>query len=360
MLEFLTDYLFPVLSPLLIILIPIIILALLIVLVPFVKSVFEYKGGSYYAATKLPYIEMRCDLGRYGEYLIYKRLRKFEESGAKFLFNVYVPKDRGETSEIDVLMICTEGIFVFESKNYSGWVFGSEDQGYWYQTLPTGRKRSHKECFYNPIMQNRSHIKALTAFLGEQVPVHSVIVFSERCTLKSVNVKSENISVIKLCDIVQTVADICGGDSENILSENEIADIYGKLYPLTQVDDSTKAQHIADINNNQNLRKSGKQDASVQPAPLDTEIIHGDNTTPHSTDKHLTDEKTENVKEPKSEHIDTEKAENTVPQHVKCPRCGGALVLRTAGRGKNAGNKFYGCSNYPKCKFIQNNSEPAQ
>ena len=34
-----------------------------------------------------------------------------------------------------------------------------------------------------------------------------------------------------------------------------------------------------------------------------------------------------------------------------CPRCGGKLVLRTASKGPNAGSKFYGCSNYPKCKF---------
>lgn len=360
MTKLLTDFLFPIFHKLFILLAPAIVLAVLIVLVVFIKEYIEYKSGTYYSVTRLPYIEMRSDLGRYGEYLIYKRLRKFEKSGAKFLFNVYVPKDKGETSEIDALMICTEGIFVFESKNYSGWIFGSEDQGYWYQTLPTGRKRSHKERFYNPIMQNRSHIKALLDFLGEQVPVHSVIVFSERCTLKSVNVKSEKISVIKRCDIVQTVADVCGNTSETVLSEKEIADIYGKLYPLTQAGDDVKAKHIDDIYNNLNSRKSVKQDASVQPAPPDTEIIHGDNTTPHSTDMNFTDEKTEYVKEPKSEHIDTEKAENTLTQTVKCPRCGGVLVLRTAGRGKNAGNKFYGCSNYPKCRFIQNINEQAQ
>ena len=32
-----------------------------------------------------------------------------------------------------------------------------------------------------------------------------------------------------------------------------------------------------------------------------------------------------------------------------CPRCGGKLVLRTS---KN-GSQFYGCSNYPRCKFIK-------
>lgn len=37
-----------------------------------------------------------------------------------------------------------------------------------------------------------------------------------------------------------------------------------------------------------------------------------------------------------------------------CPWCGNKLVLRTATKGKNAGNKFYGCSNFPKCRFIRN------
>jgi len=32
-----------------------------------------------------------------------------------------------------------------------------------------------------------------------------------------------------------------------------------------------------------------------------------------------------------------------------CPRCDGKLVLRH-GRG---GKAFYGCSNYPKCKFTK-------
>ncbi|MGW8184927.1 MAG: restriction endonuclease [Candidatus Moraniibacteriota bacterium] len=38
----------------------------------------------------------------------------------------------------------------------------------------------------------------------------------------------------------------------------------------------------------------------------------------------------------------------------KCPDCGGKLVLRTAHKGSYSGNDFYGCSNYPKCKFIKN------
>ena len=36
-----------------------------------------------------------------------------------------------------------------------------------------------------------------------------------------------------------------------------------------------------------------------------------------------------------------------------CPRCGADLVLRTAKKGPNAGSQFYGCSNYPKCRYTR-------
>ena len=34
-----------------------------------------------------------------------------------------------------------------------------------------------------------------------------------------------------------------------------------------------------------------------------------------------------------------------------CPNCGSELVERTAKRGPNAGNTFFGCSSYPKCRY---------
>ncbi|WP_082238908.1 topoisomerase DNA-binding C4 zinc finger domain-containing protein [Niameybacter massiliensis] len=37
-----------------------------------------------------------------------------------------------------------------------------------------------------------------------------------------------------------------------------------------------------------------------------------------------------------------------------CPKCGSNLVLRTAKRGDSLGKQFYGCSNYPRCKFSRN------
>ena len=34
----------------------------------------------------------------------------------------------------------------------------------------------------------------------------------------------------------------------------------------------------------------------------------------------------------------------------RCPKCGSEMILRTAKSGANAGNKFWGCSNYPSCR----------
>lgn len=35
-----------------------------------------------------------------------------------------------------------------------------------------------------------------------------------------------------------------------------------------------------------------------------------------------------------------------------CPKCGIQMVLRTARQGTQAGKKFYGCPNYPKCRAV--------
>ena len=37
-----------------------------------------------------------------------------------------------------------------------------------------------------------------------------------------------------------------------------------------------------------------------------------------------------------------------------CPKCGSKLVLRKATKGSNAGRNFYGCSAFPKCRYIEN------
>lgn len=327
---------------------PVILIPAIIIIIVLVKKNKEYKSGSYYQVTKQSYLSVRHNTGRYGEYLIYKYLKHMELNGAKFLFNVYIPKGNGDTTEIDVLIICPKGIFVIESKNYSGWIFGSENSKNWYQTLPAGRGRSHKEHFYNPIMQNHTHIKHLKSFLGEQFPMRSIIVFSDRCTLKSVQITSNDISVINRYNVAPVLSTICNQTPTDILSESDITELYNKLYPFTQIDEITKAQHIANIRNSPNgqlVRHSTPEHTPSVVAVLKTEVITvGVEAVAEDTQSPV-------AESPEQISVKLKATENQIP---KCPRCNGNLVLRTATKGVNAGNQFYGCSNYPKCKYIQN------
>lgn len=334
---------------------PFVLIPIIIVVVILVRKNKEYKEGAYYQITKRPYLSVRRNTGQYGEYLTYKYLKYMEGDGARFLFNVYIPKDNGETTEIDVLMICSKGIFVFESKNYSGWIFGNENQKKWCQTLPAGRGRSHKEYFYNPVMQNRSHIKHLKTFLGEQVSVRSIIVFSDRCTLKNIQIQNNDIRVINRYNIAPVVSTICNQTPTDQLTENEISEIYTKLYPFTQVNEIEKAQHIANIRNNLNNSSAQRvqpiysptavQIAEIpKPAPiLQTDIVSADSDVDNG-------EETSTV----VAELNAIQTLQQEPQALKCPWCNGNLIIRTATRGINVGNQFYGCSNYPKCKYIQN------
>lgn len=316
----------------------------------YIKKNKDYKAGAYYQITKVPFILIRCDLGRYGEYLTYKQLKRFENDGAKFLFNVYIPKKNGETAEIDVLMISKKGIFVFESKNYSGWIFGSENQKNWYQTLPAGRGKSHKEHFYNPIMQNRSHIKHLKTFLGEQISMHSIIVFSERCTLKNVTVKSGDINVIKRNQVSFVVSDVCKRIAEDILTENDIANIYNKLYPYTQVSDAKKTQHIINIKNKLTMNSAITSNELATDA---ANIVEETNLMKSILSAQVSNE-TDEIQKIELNNVNPFESNTDISSNNICPRCGGNLVLRIATRGDNKGNKFWGCANYPKCRYIKN------
>lgn len=207
----------------------------------------QYKKTSYYQITHNHYSSVSGDKGKHGEYLIYKYLQHFESYGGKFLFNIYIPKINNETSEIDLLLICPKGVFVFESKNYSGWIFGNEAHKTWTQTLPLSRGNSHKERFYNPVTQNASHIKHLKRLVGGDIPMQSVIVFSDRCTLKNITVTSKDVSVINCRDVASVVTHICNRLQDDDLTEMEINNIYNKLYPHTQADNIVKAEHAASV-----------------------------------------------------------------------------------------------------------------
>lgn len=205
----------------------------------------EYLNSTYYLSTHLPLNIVTNDKGRYGEYIIYKVLQTQEKYGAKFLFNCYLPKENNQTTEIDIILLTLNGIIVFESKNYRGWIYGNENQKIWTQTLPAGNK-IQKEHFYNPIMQNKSHIKVLKNFIGADIPIYSVIVFSNDCKLENITASDPMTEIIRLQYLTATTMHLLNLQP-NSLTQDMLISIYNKLYPYTQVPEEVKRKHAEDI-----------------------------------------------------------------------------------------------------------------
>lgn len=229
---------------------PFLLLVIAIVILIMIIKIHNFNKTTYHQSTNNSYFGTIHDIGKNGEYQIFKQLQFLEKKGCKFLFNVYIPKDNGETTEIDVMLLSPKGIIVFESKNYSGWIFGNEKYKNWTQTLPQGRGKSHKEHFLNPVMQNNLHIKCLKKVIGKEYPIYSIIAFSERCTLKDITIYSKDIQVIKRNDIHSAVSKIFNPIENLIISDNEIQKLYDLLYPYSQVSEQVKQEHINNINNN--------------------------------------------------------------------------------------------------------------
>jgi len=194
--------------------------------------------------------------------------------------NVTLPTEDG-TTQIDHIIVSKYGIFVVETKNMKGWIFGGEHQKIWTQSI-----FKHKIKFQNPLHQNYKHVKTLENALNiEPGKIISVIVFVGDATFKTpmpenVNYPRGYINFIKSKD-------------KFLLSDDEIKETI-------------------------RIIESGRLERSFQ---TNSEHI-----------KHVKDI----VQEKQNERI--------------CPKCGSDMILRTAKTGVRAGQKFWGCSQFPKCK----------
>lgn len=118
--------------------------------------------------------------GRIGERIVADTLSKLPREDYTTINNVLL--DIGSTtSQIDHIVVSVYGIFVIETKNYSGTVYGNPKSKKWYQYL--GGKKYE---FYNPLMQNQGHCYALSELLTGKITdyIKPITVFSRNCKLK--------------------------------------------------------------------------------------------------------------------------------------------------------------------------------
>ena len=151
----------------------------------FVPYILRYNKSEYKNESGVSMIKYLTDTGCFGEALIFFELEKIS-TYSKIMTNLYIPTEDG-TTEIDLLYIAPSGVYVIESKNYSGWIFGDEKSKNWTAVLYKTKNR-----FLNPIWQNKKHIKYLSKILTD-IQLHSLIVFSERCEFKKLNVSDDII-----------------------------------------------------------------------------------------------------------------------------------------------------------------------
>ena len=227
--------------------------------------------------------------GLLGEKQIAKLLQSLDPNRYVLLNDLYIPRENGTTTQIDHVLISDKGLFVIETKNYNGWIFGSQNSKYWTQVI-----YKRKEKFYNPVWQNSEHMKELRHFLGDSysdIPMYSIIVFGKQATLKFKEA-FHNVKVIKSRDLRSVIKNEPGA---NRISPPDRKNIH-QLLSATYIKDKKqkkvqKKEHVATI----------KKDLKKQKSQISTNI---------------------------------------------CPRCGGKLVTR-----KGKFGEFKGCSNYPKCRF---------
>lgn len=152
-------------------------------------------------------------------------------------------KDRG-TTQIDHVIISVFGIFVIETKNMTGWIFGSEKQDTWTQTF-----RKSKYSFQNPLRQNYKHVKALSELLSlPECKFIPIVTFTGYCEFKTK--MPDNVINGNHTPYIQS-------KNEMLLSYEEVTNIIERLevYKIP-VNSKNKRKHVDYVNTIKEKKKN--------------------------------------------------------------------------------------------------------
>ena len=187
--------------------------------------------------------------GALGEWAVNRKsTRALDKSYYHLIKDVTLPTEDGGTTQIDHIIVSRYGIFVVETKNMQGWIFGGEQQPTWTQKL---YKQSFK--FQNPLRQNYKHLKTLQACLDVELKhLHSVIVFTGDCTFKT----EMPANVVRSGGYIRYIKSM----TDVVLSETQVQEYIaaigaGRLAPSL----ATRQAHI------QHLKSAASKNPTTQP-----------------------------------------------------------------------------------------------
>lgn len=151
--------------------------------------------------------------GTWSERKLISSLLDYGISPKAIFHDLYVKNGKYGFSQIDIVVATKVGLIVFEVKDYSGWIFGRGKDMKWTQGFYDKYNREkHTYRFYNPVMQNESHIKVLQKQSKQfaDLPFYSVIVFYGNSELRDISFIPNGTFVIKphrLEDVLDIILD---------------------------------------------------------------------------------------------------------------------------------------------------------
>ena len=314
---------------------------------------------------------------------------KLEKDVYHRLNNITLPLADGGSTQIDHVIVSRYGIFVIETKNYKGWIFGNEKQRQWTQVI-MGRKYK----FQNPLRQNYLHIKTLADLLERDLSYfHSMIAFIGECELKTRDELPEHVLTSGMASYIKKKQDKMLTDEEvkaiveqienNRFSKSWRTNRAHKAYlkdkhspSNNQPSDKSNVQSVTTSANQpvsepivkQSLKRTTLQSREVlrwsgqtEVEAVDAPFVPSSNVLPISQ---LTNDDSvfitpfevieSELKTDKTVAIEPINQTTILAQIPNCPKCNSEKIKRVAKKGARQGQPFFGCSQFPKCRGVVN------
>lgn len=189
--------------------------------------------------------------GEIGEYKIDIQLAQLPK-GYKYLSDIMIKNSRAKSgfSQIDHVVITPYGIFVIETKNYQGTIYGGKDRKTW--------SVNGKFKMMNPFIQNYGHIQGIKNHIETKYHDQfiSVVSFTKRCTFKIDEMDYRKIASnefivydVELSEYINRKVSVLKINNKEsiILKENDIDRIYISMIEANIKDSTIRKQHVESL-----------------------------------------------------------------------------------------------------------------